>query len=880
MTIGVGLEIVIALAALFWLLAMVASYVVEAFNSLLFNVRAKALERFVCEMVLGDGKVRQQFKAMKGKLSQSLAADPLGLLSHGMITSLRKPKALAGGEGSAPSYIPAQVFAKVLLDRLAMLAAAALPTQQVVDVVGQLVGPQSPLPQPVKDRISFAMNQAKAGGEMFAVSRSLVEGWHSFDAAQAIQEIQVVETAAAALPGLDQVKTFLEALLSGARTAIEQLLRNMPASDANRPLCQLIGDDPAALWMAAMRMAAQQPGLNSNLVDAVRQVVDHAPLPTSLRDALRPIVAQANFDLDAIRTGVETWYDEVMQRASGWFKRNTTWWLAACGFVLAILFNFNPLLIFGELARDPALRTAGVGVAEGAVARGGDPELVQQLIFSNAADRLRWQARLDDAVKDGNGEGLPRLAFEMGPLLLRSGHYVGFLPQMLAVSRPEKWTDDETNKLRKNLCSAYLEAKPPVGRPAGSAIDNDLKTDCAELLKGIETTPTAEAQPTAAVAEPASSSAAWPLSKAFWSKSQLYWNAELSKALYDALVAIKLSTPKDQRATALSHLKESYQNASREAKSASQSAQNFLSRIPSMGGTPFRRWPGPEWGAIGLDIIGWLLTAIMVSFGAPFWFDLMSKLVDSHRATGPKPAADADMKVCNRGGHVAARFAAVIVLLLTCGVAATKAAEPLAPASPRTPTQDVPECTPPQSCCPSAVVPDVVGNQSRRLSYEDVRRVLSAKGLNEINRVSRPRPDTAHERVYAVLPGPGERVCLDTRIVVYVAVPGIPTPGTATPGTATPGTATPGTATPGTATPGTATPGTATTEPSSPAQATAGLAITSASVGAAGLWLVARVLASRVSQPTSPAQPQMPGAPTGTVAASKRLRLRVRTDIG
>jgi len=641
MTIGVGLEIVIALAALFWLLAMVASYVVEAFNSLLFNVRAKALERFVCEMVLGDGTVRQQFKTLKGKLSQSLAADPLGLLSHGMIASLRKPTALSGGEGSAPSYIPAQVFAKVLLDRLAMLAAAALPTQQVADVVGQLVGPQSPLLQPVKDRISLAMNQARAGGEMFAVSRGLVEGWHRVDAEQALQEIQALEAAVDALPDLGQVKAFLVALLGGARTVIEQLQRNMPVSDANKPLSQLVGEDPAALWMVAMRLAAQQPGLNSNLVDAVRQVVDHAPLPISLRDALRPIVAQANFDLGAIRTGIENWYDEVMQRASGWFKRNTTWWLAACGFVLAISFNVNPLLIFGELARDPALRAAGVEVAEGAIARGGDPELVQQLLFSNAADRLRWQARIDDAVNYGKGEGLPRLAFEMGPLLLRSGHYVGFLPQMLAVSRPEKWTDDDTNNLRKNLCSAYLEAKPPVGRSSGGAIDKDLETHCADLLKGIAEAPTTTTQPTAAMAESASSSAAWPLSLAFWSKSQLFWNAELSKALYGALVAIKLS-PSDKQATAsaLSQLKESYQNASREAKSASQSAQDFLSRIPSMGGSPFKRWLSADWRAMGLDIIGWLLTAIMVSFGAPFWFDLMSKLVDSRRVTGPKPAAE------------------------------------------------------------------------------------------------------------------------------------------------------------------------------------------------------------------------------------------------
>jgi hypothetical protein len=53
--------------------------------------------------------------------------------------------------------------------------------------------------------------------------------------------------------------------------------------------------------------------------------------------------------------------------------------------------------------------------------------------------------------------------------------------------------------------------------------------------------------------------------------------------------------------------------------------------------------PGTErnWATFVLDsvleVLGWLLVAVMVSFGAPFWYDLTSKLVDARRATGPKP---------------------------------------------------------------------------------------------------------------------------------------------------------------------------------------------------------------------------------------------------
>ena len=40
-------------------------------------------------------------------------------------------------------------------------------------------------------------------------------------------------------------------------------------------------------------------------------------------------------------------------------------------------------------------------------------------------------------------------------------------------------------------------------------------------------------------------------------------------------------------------------------------------------------------------ILGWLLTALLVMLGGPFWFDLLSRLV-SLRGAGPKPLTAAD----------------------------------------------------------------------------------------------------------------------------------------------------------------------------------------------------------------------------------------------
>lgn len=42
------------------------------------------------------------------------------------------------------------------------------------------------------------------------------------------------------------------------------------------------------------------------------------------------------------------------------------------------------------------------------------------------------------------------------------------------------------------------------------------------------------------------------------------------------------------------------------------------------------------WGALGLKFLGWLITALLISLGAPFWFDLLKKLVHVRNA-GKRP---------------------------------------------------------------------------------------------------------------------------------------------------------------------------------------------------------------------------------------------------
>ena len=52
-------------------------------------------------------------------------------------------------------------------------------------------------------------------------------------------------------------------------------------------------------------------------------------------------------------------------------------------------------------------------------------------------------------------------------------------------------------------------------------------------------------------------------------------------------------------------------------------------------------WNIHEWQLFGLKLFGWLITAAAVSLGAPFWFDLLQKIVQIRRSVRPAESAPA-----------------------------------------------------------------------------------------------------------------------------------------------------------------------------------------------------------------------------------------------
>jgi hypothetical protein len=87
----------------------------------------------------------------------------------------------------------------------------------------------------------------------------------------------------------------------------------------------------------------------------------------------------AGDDLSKASKNLQDWFDSSMDRVSGWYKRNTYYWLLAIGFVMAAALNINALRVGEGLWRDKTLRESLTKRAEAAAQ---NPDYQRSLVDS------------------------------------------------------------------------------------------------------------------------------------------------------------------------------------------------------------------------------------------------------------------------------------------------------------------------------------------------------------------------------------------------------------------------------------------------------------------------------------------------------------------
>ena len=86
-------------------------------------------------------------------------------------------------------------------------------------------------------------------------------------------------------------------------------------------------------------------------------------LPDPFKTSLEALVKNANGDVSKFRTSIEQWYDDHMDRVSGWYKRRTATITLVVGAIIVVILNLNALTIGRTLYTENAVSAAVSSVA-------------------------------------------------------------------------------------------------------------------------------------------------------------------------------------------------------------------------------------------------------------------------------------------------------------------------------------------------------------------------------------------------------------------------------------------------------------------------------------------------------------------------------------
>lgn len=302
------LEVAIGLFFVYFLLSTIASSINELIASAL-KLRANNLEFALGNMINDPALLRQ---IVEHPLIRSIGQNASEVRGQSLEPS-KGPPTRPVLEGK-PSYIPSRTFALAVLDALSNprseVAALDSPGDGSIDV-GRIRQTARQLANSKPEETPLAQARQLTGQAITAL-------------------LQESHDPAAAAQALDTIK--------------QRLLDGLQHTSAN------------------------DPDLLRNRIKAVVRLDDLAPIVATLPDPERAFattivdsaereIELAGYKLDTLRTSIETWFDQAMDRAAGVYKRKAVWVLAIIAVVMVLLSGADSIQMVTRLYVDSAVRT-------------------------------------------------------------------------------------------------------------------------------------------------------------------------------------------------------------------------------------------------------------------------------------------------------------------------------------------------------------------------------------------------------------------------------------------------------------------------------------------------------------------------------------------
>ncbi|MEZ2445568.1 hypothetical protein AB6805_27820 [Chitinophaga sp. RCC_12] len=132
---------------------------------------------------------------------------------------------------------------------------------------------------------------------------------------------------------------------------------------------------------------------------AIKAALTHnyLQLVPGTREHLLQLFEDAGHNMAAFRINMETWFNETMTRASGWYRKQTQTWLLCMGMAIAALFNVDSIAIARILMKDKNVRSQLVQLASSRAP--GYTAITDTLIRKNVLHKDSAFFRADTSVR-------------------------------------------------------------------------------------------------------------------------------------------------------------------------------------------------------------------------------------------------------------------------------------------------------------------------------------------------------------------------------------------------------------------------------------------------------------------------------------------------
>ena len=157
---------------------------------------------------------------------------------------------------------------------------------------------------------------------------------------------------------------------------IRKLLSDPGLADQffNHPLVRPLGEKPSyipartfslALWNIATSAESKASGVTQNL-SQIRAFLQTLPDESygNIKTSLLTLIDEAGNDINKARANVEAWYDDAMDRVSGWYKRRTHIILIIMGLAASFALNIDTIQITKALLYNDTLRKSVADAAQ------------------------------------------------------------------------------------------------------------------------------------------------------------------------------------------------------------------------------------------------------------------------------------------------------------------------------------------------------------------------------------------------------------------------------------------------------------------------------------------------------------------------------------